>query len=265
MVRAFDIEILEFGRRGSSLLPLGINGISLCPAGDSPEEPSQPRFGTSTRRFGFSGPEEQTASSGQTPPPKGAAPPQAFGDFPHRIFDRLPNGPGRELWPGGPLNYWKLRRLISPGPWNKNSPPVRAYVLRNEEADRGIVLIEHIDLLKWWNECFRRSGVFSEPIAIPQIELPPVLRIPLPGEECPYTSLKHTVMYDLARICSPYGQTGILFTRYVLPGSAKRAIAFETQSLLRYIRSLPPPQYKIPPRSACIYRKRRRTAPPGAN
>jgi hypothetical protein len=256
----FTGEIFELGRGAPALSSGGGRGTSLCPADDSPEEPSRPRFSTSNRFLGFSGPEEQIASSGETPPPNKAAPTQVFGEFPHRVFLRLPNGPGRELWPGGPLNYWKLRRLISPGPWNKNVPPVAAHQLCKSGADRGIVLIALDSLLMWLNDCFRRSGTFGNPIPIPKIELPPVLRIPPPGQECPYTSLRHTVMYELARVCSPHGQTGIYSTPYTLPGSAKRAIAIETQSLLRYIRSLPPPQYKIPPRSSCIFRKSRRPA-----
>lgn len=64
------------------------------------------------------------------------------------VFLRLPSGPGRQLWPGCRLNYWQLRPLISPGPWNNNTPPVRAYNVRKPGATRGTPLIEHADLIQ---------------------------------------------------------------------------------------------------------------------
>jgi hypothetical protein len=204
------------------------------------------------------------ASSGHNPPPAAGIPTQALGDPPQRVFLRLPGRHSPGPLDGTPLKNRKLHRMISPGPWNKNSPPIRAYVLRKTGTDRGIVLIENEDVLRYWNECFRWSGIFTAPIPVPTIALPPVLHIPPPGKECPYTSLKHTTMFELSRPFSPYGQTQIYVARYLLPGSAAKVIAIETQSLLRYIRSLPPPKYKISSRNPAFFQKLRQpTSPPG--
>ena len=161
----------------------------------------------------------------------------------------MPPGPGRRLWPGSSLNYWNLRSLISPGPWNNDRPPVRAYALRKPGATRGTVLIENLDLLQWWNTQFQQGNPASAPLPLPNSQLPPVLSIPSSGGQCPVTQLKHTVMYELSLPQSPYGQTRIYVTRYHLPGRAMNHIAMQTQSVLQFIRSFPPPRYKITPRT----------------
>ena len=163
------------------------------------------------------------------------------------VFLRLPSGPQRQLWQGFPLNYWKLRSLISPGPWNNNTPPVRAYDLRKPGTTRGTVLIENLDLLQWWNTQFQRGNPAASPLPLPDIQLPPVLSIPHSGGQCPVTQLKHTVMYELSLPQSPYGQTRIYVTRYHLPGRAMNPIVMQTQSVLQFIRSFPAPRYKITP------------------
>jgi hypothetical protein len=54
----------------------------------------------------------------------------------------------------------------------------------------------------------------------------------------------------LSRPDSPYLNNEISVTRYSLPGRSIQIISMETESVLRYIRSLPPPVYKLPP---CSY------------
>jgi hypothetical protein len=166
---------------------------------------------------------------------------------PAPVFLRMPSGPQRQLWPGANLSYWDLRRLVSAGPWNNNKPPVRAYDLRKPGAKRGIPLIEHADLIAWLDGQFQRTNAGCAPLPLPNIQLPPVLSIPASGEQCPFTQLRHTTLYELSLPHSPYGQTRIYVTRYLLPGSATSPIVLETQSLLRFIRSFPPPRYQIAP------------------
>src|SRR5581483_8282259 len=121
-------------------------------------------------------PHPVTASfSVRNPPPETNASTAASGDPPRRVFLRLPDCDSGEPWLVPTLTYWKLQRLISPGRWNNGSAPVRAYVLRRTSATRGIVLVEHADLIDWLNECFRKSGIPTPPIPAPQITLPPVL------------------------------------------------------------------------------------------
>ena len=163
------------------------------------------------------------------------------------IFLRMPSKGNRELWPGSGLNYWKLRRLISPGTWNEQKPSVRAYELRKIGRTRGMVFIEHADLIDWYNKQFQRSNPASPVLSPPQISLPPTLTIPATGKQCPYTQLRHTVMYELSQLSSPYGQTGIYFTPLLLPGRTHGRIAMQTPSVLQFIRSCPPPKYKISP------------------
>lgn len=158
------------------------------------------------------------------------------------VFLRLPTGPRRDLWPGSNLSYWKLRSLITPVTWNNYAPPVRAYNLCKAGATRGTVLIEHSDLLQWWHRELQRNNPSLGPLLLPSPQLPPVLTIPPSGEQCPYTQLKHTVMYELSLPQSPYGQTLIYVTRYRLPGRSIHPIAMQTESLLHYIRSCPPPR-----------------------
>ena len=162
------------------------------------------------------------------------------------VFLRLPSGPGRQLWPGCRLNYWKLRSLISPGPWNNHKPPVRAYDLRKSGATRGTPLIEHADLIQWWNSQFRTDPTLTGPLPLPKAP-PPVLTIPRSGDQCPVTQLRHTALYELSLPDSPYGQTRIYVSRYQLPGRATQPIVMQTQSVLTFIRSFPPPRYQIPP------------------
>lgn len=166
---------------------------------------------------------------------------------PAPVFLRMPSSPQRQLWPGSNLSYWDLRRLVSPGSWNNNKPPVRAYDLCKPGATRGIPLIEHTDLIQWLNGEFQRNNPGGAPLPLPNIQLPPVLSIPPSGGQCPITQLRHTTMYELSLPQSPYGQTRIYVTRYLLPGSASNPIMMDTQSVLRFIRAFPPPQYKIAP------------------
>ena len=163
------------------------------------------------------------------------------------VFLRMPSGPQRQLWPGSNLSYWDIRRLISPGVWNNNTPPVRAYDLRKAGAARGIPLIEHADMIEWLNGEFQRSNPGCAPLPLPNIQPPPVLSIPPSGQQCPFTQLRHTTLYELSLSQSPYGQTRIYVTRYLLPGSANNPIMMDTQSVLRFIRSFPPPRYQIAP------------------
>lgn len=163
------------------------------------------------------------------------------------VFLRLPSGPGRQLWPGCRLNYWQLRSLISPGPWNNNAPPVRAYDVRKPGATRGTPLIEHTDLVQWWNSQFQTDPALQGPLPPPNVQLPPVLTVPPSGGQCPVTQLRHTVMYELSLPNSPYGHTRIYVSRYHLPGRAMHPIVMQTQSVLQFIRSFPPPSYRIQP------------------
>jgi hypothetical protein len=165
---------------------------------------------------------------------------------PDAVFLRLPSGPGRQLWPGCPLNYWKLRSLISAGPWNSHQPPVRAYDLRKSGAARGTPLIEHADLIQWWNSQFQTDPALPGLLPLPKSP-PPVLTIPPSGGQCPVTQLRHTVLYELSLPDSPYGQTRIYVSRYRLPGRAMQPIVMQTQSVLTFIGSFPPPRYRIPP------------------
>lgn len=163
------------------------------------------------------------------------------------VFIRMPSGPGRELWPGSGLDYWKLRPLISPGPWNNQSPLVRAYDVTKACATRGTPLIEHVDLIEWLNSQFHKNSTQFGPLPLPNIQPPPVLTIPPRGGICPVTQLKRTTMYQLSLPISPYGVTGINVTRYALPHRKKQRIVMVTESLLQFIRSFPPPIYKISP------------------
>lgn len=54
-------------------------------------------------------------------------------------------------------------------------------------------------------------------------------------------------MYELSLPNSPYGHTRIYFLPYVLPGRTRRLIAMDTQAVLQFIRSFPPPRYQIRP------------------
>lgn len=175
------------------------------------------------------------------------------------VFLRLPTGSKRDVWRWSPLTYWELRTLISPGPWNNHNPVIRAYSLCKPGAQRGTVLIEHLDLAKWWNTQFEKRYPSLAPVPLPQIQPPPVLRIPPSGGVCPFTQLKHTTLYELSLPQSPYGQTKIYMTRYAVPGRGINPIVMETQSLLQYIRSCPPPRYKITPRIFPLPQK----TPPG--
>jgi hypothetical protein len=163
------------------------------------------------------------------------------------VFLRLPSGPGRQLWSGSPLNYWKLCSLISPAPWNNNTPPVRAYDFRKPGAARGTPLIEHADLIQWWNSQFQTDPALQGPLPLPNAQLPPVLTIPPSGGQCPVTQLRHTVMYELSLPNSPYSHTKTYVSRYHLPGRAMHPIVMQTQSVLTFIRSFPPPRYQIRP------------------
>ena len=108
-----------------------------------------------------------------------------------------------------------------------------------------MVLIERLDLIKFLNQGFLQNATPVAPVALPEFHLPPVLSIPAPGAECPVTSLRHTVMFELSIPFSPYGRTEIHISRYLLPGSQVKNIGIETQSLLRFIRSQPPPRYSM--------------------
>ena len=230
-------EVAEGFGHSNSFFPK----TSWSPAWAAPESP----LSCSNAAGHGAGCSEMATSSGGTPPQNGNSCAVTHDGPPGRVFLRLPDTGSGEPWLVPSLNYWKLQRLISPGRWNKGCAPVRAYVLRRTCATRGIVLVEHADIIRWLNECFRKSGVLTPPIPAPQIALPPVLRIPAAGEKCPYTSLTHGTMFELSRPFGAYGLTQIYVARYLLPGSAAKAVAIETQSLLRYIRSLPPPNYKI--------------------
>ncbi len=243
---AVSCGILEPIFRGADSLIPNRGALNFCADFNSDERPLESVFRPSITPAAGDGLPKPAATAGQNPPPRPGVATLAFGDPLQPVFVRLPRGTRRVLLDGTELNFWQIRRLISKVPGSKDSPPVRGYVLRQTGAERGIVLIESADLRKWWNECFRRSGIFTAPVPIPQIPLPPVLHIPPPGKDCPYTSLKHTTMFELSRPFSPYGQTQIYVTRYLLPGSAAKVIAIETHSLLRFIRSLPAPQYKMP-------------------
>jgi hypothetical protein len=164
------------------------------------------------------------------------------------VFLRLPSDPKGPLWPGLPLKYSQLRPLISPGPWNNNTPPIRAYDLRKPRAKRGIPLIEHIDVIQWLNAQFQRTDPAFPPIPLPYIKAPEILIVPSKRRpQCPFTLLKRTSLFELSLPDSEYGQTRIYVTRLRIPGREVGTIAMETQSVLRFIRSFPPPQYKITP------------------
>jgi hypothetical protein len=163
------------------------------------------------------------------------------------IFLRLPTGSKRILYPGSNLNYWKLRNLISPGPWNNHQPPIRAYELKKPGTSGGIVLIEHLSLLTWWAPFLKESNSTSPLLPMLGIVLPPILNVVKSGGQCPYTGLKHTMLYELSLRNSPYGPTGIQSWMTSRPGSKVHTIAIDTASLVSFIRSLPPPQYKITP------------------
>jgi hypothetical protein len=163
------------------------------------------------------------------------------------VFIRLTNGPGTELWPGFRLTFRQVARLVSPGEWNEGVPPIRAYALRKQGKDRGITLIETSDIVKWLNKAFHIAGSSLPLIPEPAIALPPILHIPPSGGSCPHTGLRHTILVELVDSRSPYGHTRIKTALDVLPGNIKGSKMIATESLLRFIRSLPAPQYKIAP------------------
>lgn len=165
------------------------------------------------------------------------------------VFIRMPSGQHRRLWPGSSFTYYNLRPLVSPGAWNNNRPPIRAYNLRKVGKTRGTVLIEHADLIEYLSQEFKGRNPAAPPLPPLNIHLPPVLGIPPSGGQCPVTQLKHTVMYDLSLAQSPYGATKIFTTRHYITGSALGRILMQTDSVLRFIRSCPPPQYRISPRN----------------
>ncbi len=183
-------------------------------------------------------------------PPFGAPPASGenFGHLSNRpqpVFLRLPTEEDQAFWPWNRVRNKKLQRIISPCSSNDFKPPVRAYKLRALGAEGGVVLMEHLDWIKFLNQVVLKSGSPDAPIPVPEFFLPTELSIPASGEMCPCTSLKHTVMHELSREFSPYGRTEILIHRYVLPGSMVKHIAIDTASLLNYIRSQPPPKYTL--------------------
>jgi hypothetical protein len=107
-------------------------------------------------------------------------------------------------------------------------------------------LIERQDLLDWRNEIFRQDNPDYTPAGVPPVPLPPFLSLPSRRtRRCPYTGLGRTVMHGLTSARQPYGPTGIIVARYRIPGLGTERLAIDTDSLLRYLRSLPPPHYKI--------------------
>jgi hypothetical protein len=165
------------------------------------------------------------------------------------VFLRMPSGQHRRLWPGSPFTYYNLRPLVSPGPWNNQSPPIRAYALRKVGTKRGTVLIEYADLIAYLNRLFQPQNPSCPPLPPPRIPNFPTLSVPPPGKQCPVTQLKTTIMHELSLNESPYGDTKIFTTRNYITGSAKWRVLMTTDSVLRFIRSCPPPQYKIAPRN----------------
>lgn len=163
------------------------------------------------------------------------------------IFIRLTSGSGTELWPGLKLSFRQVARLVSPGKWNHGIPSIRAYALRKQGTERGITLIETADVVQWLNTAFGHAGSSQPLISNPPSIAPVILHIPRPGDNCPYTGLKHTVLVELVAPCSPYGHTRIKTVPCILPGNTSGKKMIKTETLLRYLRSLPPPRYKISP------------------
>ena len=159
------------------------------------------------------------------------------------IFIRLQSGSGTELWPGLILNFRQVARLISP--WNQDHPAIRAYALRRLGADSGITLMETSDIINLLNKQFQIIGSSKPLIAKQPIVPPEILHIPRSGGTCPYTGLKHTVITELVAARSAYGYTGIKRVPRTMPGNISGRLMISTESLLGYIRSLPPPQYKM--------------------
>lgn len=164
----------------------------------------------------------QEEKSGFIPPPQ-----------PRQLFIRLPKATDREVWSGSGLNYWKLRRLISPGWWNDHRPPVKAHKLVKPNKRDGVVLIDYCSLLKY-------IGIqILDPL------LPPYIDIPDSKDECPFTGLKSGILYQLSKPYSPYGRTGLVLRSFQIPGNVRRITVIETTSLVNFIRSQKPPNYKI--------------------
>lgn len=165
------------------------------------------------------------------------------------VFLRLSNGgTRRQLWPGIRLNYWNIRYLISPGPWNKGIPPVRAHNLVKQGKTSGVPLIDYQSLIAWLQQAQSMSPVSQAPSPT---FVPPYLTVPASGEVCPCTSLRHTVFSELTTLHGPYGNTGIHARWTVLPGHRQQHLIVDTHEVLTFIRSLPPPQYTIsgPPKA----------------
>lgn len=151
------------------------------------------------------------------------------------------------------VNYDSLRHLISGG--HARPPRIRAYYLKQQHTSRGLVLVDVASLLNFeidqWNLI---SNDKLPRVGAPN--LPTFLTAPPNGKRCPYTGLSRTVFYELVSSRSPYGFTNIKAAPIPIGRGSKTTLQVITQSLVEYIQTLPPPNYKLPPNSDFVSRVR---------
>lgn len=151
------------------------------------------------------------------------------------------------------VNYDSLRHLISGG--SAQPPRIRAYYLKQQRTGRGIVLVDVASLLNFEIDQWNLVSNYKLPrVGAPN--LPTFLTAPANGKRCPYTGLSRTVFYELASTRSPYGFTNIKAAPIRIGRGSKTTLQVLAQSLVEYIQTLPPPNYKLPPGSNFLSRVR---------
>jgi hypothetical protein len=158
------------------------------------------------------------------------------------IFIRMPSHVGEDSpFLRRYINYYAARKLIA----GNGDPRVRAHDLTLPGKPRGVVLIDYISLLNYEINLWNAHAAEK----LPLVATPPppeFLTIPRNAQSCPYTGLKPTKFRELVSSKSPYGPTGIQTTMLPLVPGSKLVKFVETTSLVRFIRSLPAPDYSLP-------------------